>query len=304
VAAQKPQVGQTTIGIHPQTRLGTVSLTVADLDRQVSFYREVLGLGAHWREPGAAGLGAGGEDLLHLVEAPGAGPARGTTGLYHYAVLVPSRGELARSLARLYARNYRHYPTDHTMTMTTYLSDPEGNGIEIYADTPERGTWGIVDGTFAARAADGSLRSGTEPLDVDGLFREVTGDLHLDAPAAPETKIGHVHLHVSDLGEALDFYHGVLGFESMMFLERGGAGFVSAGGYHHHIGFNTWAGAGAPPPPVGTTGLRHFTIVVPDREELERVMGRVRESGHAAEAQDGGFLVRDPSQNGVHLTAG
>jgi catechol 2,3-dioxygenase len=296
-------IDETPIAIHPKTRLGAVSLTVANLHRQLSFYQDLLGLRVHWQEKDSAGLGAGGEDLLHLVELEGSGAARGTTGLYHFAVLLPSRAELARSLARLYAHRYPHYPTDHTMTMTTYLSDPEGNGIELYADTPERGTWGIVDGTFAARAADGTLRSGTDPLDVEGLLRDLAADVRLDTPLLPETKVGHVHLHVADLGEALSFYHGLLGFETMMFLEASGAGFVSAGGYHHHIGFNVWAGQGAPPPPAGSTGLRYFTIVLPDAAELERVLRRVREAGVVAENAGDGFLVRDPSRNGVLLKA-
>jgi catechol 2,3-dioxygenase len=301
--ARPNRIDGTSIAIHPNTRLGAVSLTVADLDRQITFYRDLLGLSVHWRETGSAGLGAGREDLLHLVELHGSRASRGTTGLYHFAVLLPSRAELARSLARLYAHRHRHYPTDHTMTMTTYLSDPEGNGIELYADTPERGTWAIVNGTFAAQAADGTLRSGTDPLDVEALLRDLPADAPLDTPLLPETRIGHVHLHVADLAEALSFYRGVLGFETMMLLETGGAGFVSAGGYHHHIGFNVWAGQGAPPPPAGSTGLRHFTIVLPESAELQRVLRRVRAAGAPVEDTGDGFLVRDPSCIGVLLRA-
>ena len=130
---------ETNFLIHPATRLGHVSLTVADLARQIDFYQTHLGFQLHWREGVAAGLGAGGEDLLRLTERRDARRTRGTTGLYHFAVLLPSRRELARALARLFSLRYENYPTDHIMTQTTYLDDPEGNGIELYADTPEEG---------------------------------------------------------------------------------------------------------------------------------------------------------------------
>ena len=289
--------------IHPQTRLGPVELTVASLDRQIPFYQDFLGLRLHRRQAGGADLGAGGEDLLRLIEQPGAGRARGTTGLYHFAVLVPSRRELARVIARLIARQVPNHPTDHLMTETTYLDDPEGNGIEVYTDTPEDGTFSFAGGRFEARDAQGNPRSGRDPLDLDVLFRELSPEDDLNAPMPPETVIGHVHLHVRNVDEAVRFYHDGLGFDIMGMAPAFQAAFLSAGGYHHHVGVNTWVGEGAPPPPAGALGLRHFTVIVPDQTELERL--RERLISHAAEvsAQERGFLTHDPSRNGVHVVA-
>ncbi|MGH2591975.1 MAG: VOC family protein [Anaerolineae bacterium] len=288
--------------IHPATRLGHVHLTVADLDRQIAFYQNVLGFKLHWREGAAAGLGAGHEDLLRLTEVRGARRVRGTTGLYHFAVLLPSRRELARVLARLFSLRYLNYPTDHVMTKTTYLDDPEGNGIEIYADTPEEGSFAIVNGDFVARDARGAPRSGRDPLDVEALLRELTPGDRLDEPMPESTKIGHVHLRVADVADAVRFYHDLLGFDNQGLSPTMGAGFVSAGSYHHHIGLNTWAGEGAPPPPPDALGLRYFTVVLPNRAELERVVDRVRAAALPAEQTPEGLLVLDPSQNGVMLT--
>ena len=166
------------------------------------------------------------------------------TGLYHFAVLFPNRRELARAMARLFALKYRNYPTDHIMTKTTYLDDPEGNGIELYAESPEDGTWTMANGEYVTRRADGSLSDGREPLDVDALFSHLKEDDRLDVPIPPETRVGHIHLHVRDIEEAVDFYHGVIGFDVMGVAKAFRMAFVSAGGYHHHIGLNTWQGEG------------------------------------------------------------
>lgn len=293
---------ETQLVIDPATRLGHVSLTVADLDRQIAFYHKYLGLTLHWQDGAAAGLGAGEEDLLRLIERRGARRVRGTTGLYHFAVLLPSRRELARALARLFALRSRNSPADHVMTQTTCLDDPEGNGIEIYADTPEEGTFAFVNGEFVVRDARGAQRSGRDPLDIEALLRELTPTDSLDVPAPEATKIGHVHLHVADVGAAVRFYHDLLGFDNMGLSPRMGAAFVSAGGYHHHIGLNTWVGEGAPPPPPDALGLRYFAVVLPNRVALERAADRVTAAGLPAETTPEGLLVRDPSQNGVVLT--
>jgi len=290
--------------IHPATRIGYVHLTVADLDSQIEFYQRVIGFKLHWREGATAGLGAGRADLLRLTEAPGASRFPGTTGLYHFAVLFPDRRELARAIARLFSLSYRNYPTDHVMTKTTYLDDPEGQNIELYADTPEDGFFGFVNGMPIARHADGTPSDGREPLDVKALFRELTPEDRLDEAAPPGTKIGHVHLYVANLDETMRFYHDLLGFDKMGLARSFRMGMVSAGGYHHHIGFNTWVGEGAPPPPPGALGLRYFTIALPDEAELARALQRLKQAGIATEQTEDGILVRDPSQNGVLLTAG
>jgi catechol 2,3-dioxygenase len=290
--------------IHPDTHIGRVHLSVADLDKQVDFYRSILGFRLHWREGDTAGLGDGGSDLLRLTEKPGARRYRGVTGLYHFAVWFPDRRELARAVARLFSLKYTNYPTDHVMTKTTYLDDPEGQNIELYTDTPEDGVFGLVDGALTARHADGTPSNGREPLDVEALFRELSPQDRLDQPLPTGAKIGHVHLYVADLDESMRFYHQILGFDDMGVGRDFRMGMVSAGGYHHHIGFNTWMGEGAPPPPPDALGLRYFTVVLPDESELESAMGRLERAGVAAERSEQGVLVRDPSQNGVMLTVG
>jgi catechol 2,3-dioxygenase len=269
--------------------IGDVHLTVSSLERSVTFYTERLGFKVHARERERAHLGAGGDDLLVLVEAPEASRVRGTTGLYHFAVLVRSRADLARSLRRLAETDtVMQGFADHGVSEALYLADPDGNGIEIYRDRP-RSDWPIVAG---------QIRMGTDPLDVDDLLRE---PVQPGWELAAGTVIGHVHLHVSDLAAAEAFYIGVLGFELM---QRYGPGaiFVSSGGYHHHVGLNTWAGVGAPPPPPGAIGLRHFTVRFSDLEARDRVASRLASAGIPYDERDGGLLVRDPAQNAILLS--
>lgn len=300
---------RTEFSIHPKTMIGHVALTVANLENQITFYRQALGFQLHWQENNRAGLGApfgnatnGGTNLLQLVEQPDVRRYRRVTGLYHFAVLFPDRRELARAIARLLALKYPNYPTDHVMTKSTYLDDPEGNGIELYTESPEDGTWFMANGTFEARRADGTPSNGREPLDVDSLLGHLREDDRLDVPIPPGTRIGHVHLHVRNIDEAIGFYDGVLGFDVMGIAERIGMAFVSAGGYHHHIGLNTWQGEGAPPPAADAAGLRHFTVELPDQQALDQVIARVAKAGIPADRTDDGLLLRDPSQNGVILT--
>ncbi len=294
---------KTEFSIHPATKIGYVSLTVASLENQVEFYQKVLGFQLHWREGNKAGLGAGGADLLRLTEKPNLKKYRRVTGLYHFAVLFPDQRELARAVARLFALKYRNHPTDHIMTKTTYLDDPEGNGIELYAESPEDGIFKIENGDFVTRRADGSLSDGREPLDVDVLFSHLKEDDRLDVSVPPETRVGHVHLHVRNVQEAVDFYHGVIGFDVMGISSTFQAAFVSAGGYHHHLGLNAWQGEGAPPPPADAVGLRFFTVKLPDQEALDEVVQRVEKAGIPANQIEDGLLVYDPSQNGVLLAA-
>lgn len=285
--------------------MGHVHLTVADLEAEVSFYQRLLGLRVHRRDQDSAALGAGGGDLLRLTERPGGRRARGTTGLYHFAIEMPSRRELARALARLFAARYPHAPTDHIITETTYLSDPEGNGIELTLVTPERGSMTLVDGDILVVDAQGRRRSAVEPLDVEGVLGALGPGDGADAPLPRGTRLSHMHLHVADIGAAMRFYRDVLGFEELMLLPRYRLGDVMVAGYRPHlIAFNTWAGEGAPPPPDGALGLLYFTVRLPDEAELARVAGRVRRAGLALEETGEALLVRDPSQNGVLFTAG
>jgi catechol 2,3-dioxygenase len=293
---------KTEFSIHPATKVGSVSLTVANLDNQIAFYQQALGFVQHRREGSEAVLGTGERELLRLVEQPGYKRYQRVTGLYHFAVLFPDRRELARVMGRLFALKYRNYPTDHIMTKTTYLDDPEGNGIELYTESPEDGTWSMENGEYSTRRKDGSLSDGREPLDVNALFSHLKKDDRLDVPIPPETRMGHIHLHIRDLHEAVDFYHGIIGFDVKGVVDSIRMAFVSAGGYHHHIGLNTWQGEGAPPPPADALGLRCFTVELPDQAALDEVIARVETAGIPANQIEDGLLLYDPSQNGVLLT--
>ncbi|MBI5354786.1 MAG: VOC family protein [Chloroflexi bacterium] len=292
---------QTDFSIHPATLLGHVSLRVANLENQLLFYQKVLGFKLHWRKENKAGLGAGGADLLQLTEESNLKKYRRVTGLYHFAILFPNRRELARAIARLFALKYRNHPTDHIMTKTTYLDDPEGNGIELYCESPEDGVFTIENNDFVTRRADGTLSDGREPLDVDALFTHLKEDDKLDTPIPPETRVGHVHLHVRNVQEAVDFYHGVIGFDVMGLSSTFQAAFISAGGYHHHLGLNAWQGEGAPPPPADAVGLRYFTVDFANKAALDEVVKRIDDAGIPSNQIEDGLLVYDPSQNGVVL---
>ena len=265
-------------------RLGAVHLAVTDLDRSVAFYEGAIGLRLHRREDGVAAMGVGGEDLLVLYEEPDARRAGRHAGLYHYALLHSSREELARTAARLTSTGtYIQGASDHGVSEAIYLPDPDGNGIELAADR-SRESWPDL--------ANPGWNGGPEPLDMDGLVATVRGE-EIRPEIDPNLVVGHVHLHVGDLERGLAFYRDVIGFELMTFLP-GAAAFVAAGGYHHHLGFNVWRGNGVPPAPAGRVGLRHWTVVLEDREEVAAVSERIREAGSATEEREGGVLVRDP----------
>ena len=292
---------KTKFSIHPKTMMGAISLTVASLDNQLEFYQKAMGFKLHWREANTAGLGAGGADLLLLTEEPNLKKYRGVTGLYHVAYVFPNKRELAIAMARLFALKYPNSPTDHIMTKTTYLDDLEGSGIELYCESPEDGTWKFANGKYESYRKDGSWSNGREALDVDELFSYIKEDDKLDVSIPPEIRIGHVHLHVRNVDEAIDFYHGIIGFDIMGVAKEFQMGFVSAGGYHHHLGLNTWQGAGAPPPPADAVGLRYFTIDLPNQEAYDEVVARVDAAGIPSNQTEAGLLLHDPSQNGVIL---
>jgi catechol 2,3-dioxygenase len=263
-------------------RVGAVELTVTNLDRSVGFYERAIGLRLHRREDSRAALGAGGEDLLVLVEEPAARPAGRHAGLYHFALLHPSRLELARAAHRLAATRTRiSGASDHGISEAIYLPDPDGNGIELAADRG-RERWGDL--------SDPTALGGPDPLDVAGLLALVAGEGPV-AEVSPDTVVGHVHLHVGDIERGIAFYRDVIGFEVMTLLDS--AAFVAAGGYHHHLGFNVWRGRGVPPTPRGTVGLRHWTIVLP-AAGAAAVRERVLAAGAPFEERPEGLLVRDP----------
>lgn len=294
---------ETASTIHPETRLGHVHYTVAHLDRQLEFYQKALGFKLHWREGGAAGLGAGGNDLLRLTEVPGARRAQHTTGAYHFALLFPNRRELALAIARLFVLRYPNYPTDHIVSKTTYLDDLEGNNIELYIYSLDDGAYQQVNGKFVVQRADGTLSDGREPLDVEALFRELSPDDRLDVPLPETIRMGHVHLYGANLDDSLHFYHDVLGFATGVVMRDFRMGDVALSPQRPHvIAFNTWIGEGAPPSPPNALGLRYFTIVLPAQDELERVLERIRQANIPTEPVEKGVMVHDPSHIRILLT--
>jgi catechol 2,3-dioxygenase len=274
--------------IDPKTSVGTVALSVAKLTRSLIFYEERIGLTVQERGDDSATLGTEKGTLLRLQEVPGAQQAGRATGLFHFALRVPSRLELARTIARLVeTKTPIDGASDHHVSEAIYLNDPDGHGIEIYRDRP-RSSW--VDG-------DGNFLMNTTPFDASGVM----GELEADAPPwhgiHPETEMGHIHLRVADLQSAEEFYVNVMGFQVMAQIES--ALFVSAGGYHHHIGMNTWAGVGIPAPPENAARLLHYEICLPDDAALDALLARLTAAEFKPTQRDDGWLVQDPSQIGI-----
>ncbi|HEU0012198.1 MAG TPA: VOC family protein [Longimicrobium sp.] len=240
------------------TRLGRVVLQVADLARSLEWYGSVLGLRVLERSAGLAILGAqGGEAaLVELREKPGASPVprRGRLGLYHFAILLPDRAALGRFVAHLAEIGERAGASDHLVSEALYLNDPDGLGIEVYADRP-RAAW---------RHAQRQLVMATDPLDLQDVVRAAGGERWTGMP--PGTVIGHVHLYVGDIEQAAAFYHKRLGLDKVVWSYPG-ALFLSAGGYHHHLGVNTWA-AGAAPAGGDDARLLEWHIVLPNADDV------------------------------------
>lgn len=282
--------------IDPRTALDHVHLTVRDLDEELRFYTNVIGLKVHRRDGSFAALGAGAHDLLRLTENKGAPIGERTAGMYHFSLLVKERADLARWLRRITETKtpveglVHHAPAAEAI----YLPDPEGNTVELNWDPP-REVWSrIGQAPF----------TGNLPLDTGALSALIEGESPADWKGAPpDTTFSHIHLYVGDLAAAERFYIGVLGFEKTVDM-RGQAVFVSAGGYHHHVGFNVWQGRGIPPQPLGALGLRYYVVKLPDEAEHERVVRRVKAAGLELEQSEAGPLVRDPAGMGVVLTAG
>jgi catechol 2,3-dioxygenase len=268
-------------------RLGPVHLTVRDLDRAVAWYQRSLGLRVHRHEAAVAELGDGSETTVVLHEDPQALPAGRHAGLYHYALLYPSREELARAVVRIAAtRTPVDGASDHETHEAIYLPDADGNGIELAADRP-RDQWPEHLG----------YAGGPQPLDIDDLLATVQGEDVADH-VGPGLRTGHLHLHVGDIDEGLAFYRDALGFEQQAQIGDSAA-FVAAGGYHHHLGLNTWRGKGVPPAPPHRAGLVRWTVELPTAADVEAVRARLDDT----EPCDGGFLARDPWGTAVAFAA-
>jgi catechol 2,3-dioxygenase len=280
---------ETSGGLLPDSlTLGPVHLTVTGLDRSADFYERAIGFRVLSREGDSVTLGTGSGPVLVLHEERGARPPKRTeAGLYHVALLYPSRLELARVAQRLIAtRTPIQGASDHGTHEAFYLPDPDGNGLELAADRP-REDW-----------PDPIYTHGPAPLDVPGLMGLVEGD-ELPERAEDGLRTGHLHLHVGDVQQALAFYRDVIGFDQM--ADLGTAAFVSAGGYHHHLGLNTWRGGD--PVPDGVLGMRHWTVEL-EPAQIDAVRRRVQDAGVATEDRpDGGFEVRDPWNNALVFRA-
>jgi catechol 2,3-dioxygenase len=280
--------------IHPVARIGKVTLSVSSLEDSAAFYTRAVGMQVLANDSDRLLLGAGGNILLELVELPGAAHLPGRTGLYHFAVLVPSRLELAYVLRNLVQQQVPLTGfADHHVSEAIYLPDPDGHGIEIYRDRP-RDEW---------RNEQGQLHMTTDPLDVEGLLGELraaTGEPGWQG-LPPGTTMGHIHLHVSNLAQAQEFYGDLLGFEVM--LNWHSAAFLSAGGYHHHLGLNTWAGEGAPPPAEDSLRLVEYALTLPDPAALEPIVARLQAAGYPYEREAGRVRVQDPSENRIVVEA-
>jgi len=278
--------------LHPAVEVGTVTFKVANLERSLKFYTQVIGLEVFKQDGHTAVLGAGDRPILLLEEVPGATRlARNVTGLYHAAILFPTRHALAIKIYQLAKMNYPFGYGDHLVSEAFYLDDPDANGLELYQDRP-RSTW---------KWLNGSVQMASDPVDMESLFAEIKpNDPALNSPAAPAgTKLGHMHLRVGNISKARAFYHDVLGFD--MVAQMPTALFMSAGGYHHHLGMNVWESNGGRPTPENSAGLREFSISLPDQAELDRLTKQIEAAGITVERNGDSALVLDPFQTRVKL---
>lgn len=278
------------------TRLGRVSLQVGDLARSLDFYERVLGFRVLERDDATAILAAHGSETplveLHATSATRPHPQRGRLGLYHFAILLPDRASLARFVRHLGEIGARAGAGDHLVSEAFYLQDPDGLGIEVYADRP-RSSW---------QRRGRELMMATDPVDIGDLLRAAGDTKWTGMPAG--TVIGHVHLHVGDIERGAAFYAEALGFDRVTWSYPG-ALFLSAGGYHHHLGTNTWAGTGARPAADDEARLLEWTIELPDASSLEAVVQSLERAGHAIERTDATTATTaDPWGTRIRLRAG
>lgn len=284
------------------TTLGPVHIAVTDRAKALAIWRDVVGLELIAEDGNALVLGAGGKALIALETGATRPVVQRSIGLYHVAIHVPRRADLAQMAVRALQRNVRISPTDHLVSEAIYLWDLDGNGIEITFETPWRGSLGDPDkGETYAVTAEGKPHSGREPIDLDDLLGELgpTPTLAPNMPAA--TRIGHVHVHVNDLQRAMDFYRDVLGFAGFLLIHSFGMGDVGLDYMPHTLAFNIWSGANATLPPAGAAGLRWFTIVLPDAESLDALKLRLARAGAPLESIGAAIETRDPFGNRIRL---
>ncbi|WP_096439029.1 VOC family protein [Alteribacter populi] len=275
---------------QPNTFVGQVDLKVEDIERSLTFYQEIIGFQVLEQTGRKAKLTADGKTTLLSIEQPEnvTPKQQQKTGLYHFALLLPNRSDLVDVVQHLLQNGYRFGSSDHLVSEALYLSDPDGNGIEIYTDRPAS-IWSWKDGEVAMTV---------DPLDFDNLLQEAKGGSWRGLPAG--TVMGHIHLHVSELPTTEEFYHKGLGFDVVCQFGNQ-ALFMSTGGYHHHIGLNTWAGVGAPAPPESSVGLRQFSLEYPSVEARNKVLQQLKQLQAAIFEENGVVHTQDPSGNVIQL---
>ncbi|WP_160724329.1 VOC family protein [Bacillus sp. USDA818B3_A] len=275
----------------PNTYVGLVNIKVKNLDYSVTFYQQIIGLRVLDRNERRAVLTADGKSPLVILEEPvGVIPKpERTSGLYHFAILLPSRADLGAFLRHIIETGYPLGAGDHYVSEALYLNDPDGNGIEVYQDRPSsEWTWknGLVD-------------MATEEVDAEGILAASSSEW-TGLPSG--TVMGHIHLHVGDLEKAKDFYTKGLGFDVVSYYPQ--AVFLSTGGYHHHVAINTWQGAGAQAPPQNSIGLNWFTLVFPADSAREKVIEQLKQIGAPLKKEENDYLTNDPAGNQIRLTVG
>ena len=283
------------------TTLGPVHIALTDRDKALAIWRDVVGLDLIAEAGNELRLGAGGKVLIVLETGAVRPVVQRTTGLYHVAIHVPKRTDMAQFAVRALQRGVRIAPTDHLVSEAIYLWDLDGNGIEITFETPWRGTLGDPESGSYATTSDGKPHSGREPIDMDDLLSELGENPALEARMPAGTRIGHVHVHVNDLHQSMRFYRDGIGFGGLFIIKSFGMGDVGLDYTPHTIAFNIWAGPNAAQAPAGSAGLRWFTIVVPDAQTLDDVRARLNAHQFRFDNVGHGIEVRDPSGNLVKV---
>jgi catechol 2,3-dioxygenase len=283
------------------TALGPVHIAVTERDKALAIWRDVVGLELISDAGNELRLGVDRKVLIVLETGAVRPVVERTTGLYHVAIHVPNRIDMAHLAMRALQRRVRIAPTDHLVSEAIYLWDLDGNGIEITFETPWRGTLGDPESGSYATTSDGRPHSGREPIDMDDLLGELGENPTIEPTMASGTRIGHVHVHVNDLYQSMTFYRDGLGFGGLFIIKSFGMGDVGLDYTPHTIAFNVWAGPNATQAPAGSAGLRWFTIVVPDRKTLDDIRARLVAHDFGFEETDGGIEVRDPSGNLVKV---
>ena len=287
------------------TRLGPVHLRVIDITAALPVWCDAVGLAVLGQKSATAELGVVGKVLIVLHGGAGVPLPPKSRDLFHVAVHVTTRKELARVAARLRSSGLRHSAQDHLISESLYVSDPSGNGIEICFDTPERCARRdeTADGRVSLIATDGSAHSGLEPLEIDGLLRELDGSSHVETRLAVDAFIGHIHMRARSPETLMAFYLGVLGFKPHIQSRSFGLFDCGTGKRPHMVAFNIWAGDGLREAPPGAAGLEHFTVVLPSGADMAAVTARLNDANLPAALREGALELADPEGNRLRIMA-